>query len=133
VEGGYPLTLEALSYLDTQLSFTQLQLPSCRLKDALVDTFFFIVARNSDTNLYARGGLEGVETAKTLAQEVLRSGGVSTPQGREKIRSAEKIFVQKNLSPGGSADILSSTVFLLQIMELAIYAQDAVSLAGNEE
>jgi triphosphoribosyl-dephospho-CoA synthetase len=81
-------------------------------KKALADTFFFIVSRNGDTNLCVRGGIEGLEAARELAAEVLRSGGVSSPEGRAKVRLAEKVFAERNLSPGGSADILSSVIFL---------------------
>jgi triphosphoribosyl-dephospho-CoA synthase len=83
------------------------------LKKALTDAFFFIVSENDDTNLYARGGIEGLRAAQALAGEVLRRGGTRTSEGWEKIRLAERVFVEKNLSPGGSADILSSVVFLL--------------------
>ena len=105
VDGGYPLVLQALSFLR--------YLPPLSLKNALTDTFFFIVSKNEDTNLYARGGIEGVRAAQALAGEALRWGGTRTPEGWEKIRLAERIFVEKNLSPGGSADILSSVAFVL--------------------
>jgi triphosphoribosyl-dephospho-CoA synthase len=105
VEGGYPLTLSALSFLNERRAFMSFD-------EALVDTLFHIVARNGDTALWARGGLEGVETARKLAESILSNGGLSTAKGQETIRLAEKVFVEKNLSPGGSADILSSVVFL---------------------
>jgi triphosphoribosyl-dephospho-CoA synthase len=105
VEGGYPLTLAALSFLHERPAFLSFD-------EALADTLFYIVARNGDTALWARGGSEGVETAQKLAEEVLLNGGISTAKGQETIHLAEKVFVEKNLSPGGSADILSSMVFL---------------------
>jgi triphosphoribosyl-dephospho-CoA synthase len=107
-ERGYPLALEALVFLRARLR-------RMSLKNALTDTLFFIVARNGDTNLYARGGTEGLKTAQELAGAVLREGGVATPGGREKIKLAERVFVEKNLSPGGSADILSSAIFLFSV------------------
>jgi triphosphoribosyl-dephospho-CoA synthase len=105
VEGGYPLTLSALSFLRGRLA-------SMSFDGALADTLFYIVARNGDTVLWARGGLEGIKTARELAEKILLDGGISTEQGRETIRLAEKVFVEKNLSPGGGADILSSAIFL---------------------
>ena len=105
VEGGYPLVGKALSFLR--------RLPPMPLKKALTDAFFFIVSENDDTNLCARGGIKGLRAAQALAGEVLRRGGTRTSEGWEKIRLAERVFVEKNLSPGGSADILSSVVFLL--------------------
>jgi triphosphoribosyl-dephospho-CoA synthetase len=107
-ERGYPLALEALDFMRARLLHTS-------LKNALTDTFFFIVARNEDTNLYARGGTEGLKTAQNLAKEVLREGGSAVLEGREKIKIAERVFVEKNLSPGGSADVLSSAVFLFSL------------------
>ncbi|MDR1649847.1 MAG: triphosphoribosyl-dephospho-CoA synthase [Synergistaceae bacterium] len=105
VEGGYTLTLSALSFLRGRLA-------SMLFDEALADTLFYIVARNGDTVLWARGGPEGIKTARELAEKILLDGGISTEQGRETIRLAEKVFVEKNLSPGGSADILSSAIFL---------------------
>jgi triphosphoribosyl-dephospho-CoA synthase len=105
VEGGYPLALSACSFLrgrSVSMSFNK----------ALVDTLFYIIARNGDTALWARGGLEGVGTAQELAEKILLDGGVSAEKGQEAIRLAQRVFVEKNLSPGGSADILSSAIFL---------------------
>ncbi|MDR1514683.1 MAG: triphosphoribosyl-dephospho-CoA synthase [Synergistaceae bacterium] len=104
-EGGYPLTLSALSFLRGRAA-------SMTFDEALADTLFYIVERNGDTALWSRGGSEGVETARNLAEKVLMDGGILTAKGRETIRLAEKIFVENNLSPGGSADILSSAIFL---------------------
>ncbi|MDR2175375.1 MAG: triphosphoribosyl-dephospho-CoA synthase [Synergistaceae bacterium] len=105
VESGYPLALSALSFLRGRLA-------SMSFNEALADTLFYIVARNGDTVLWARGGPEGLRIAQELAEKVLLDGGISTAKGRETIRFAEKVFVEKNLSPGGSADILSSAIFL---------------------
>jgi triphosphoribosyl-dephospho-CoA synthase CitG len=104
VEGGYPLVSKTLSFLR--------RLPPMPLKNALIDAFFFIVSENDDTNLYSRGGIQGLREAQALAGEVLRSGGTRTSTGWGKIRLTEQIFTEKNLSPGGSADILSSVVFV---------------------
>ncbi|MDR1377397.1 MAG: triphosphoribosyl-dephospho-CoA synthase [Synergistaceae bacterium] len=105
VEGGYPLTLSALSFLRGRSAFMP-------FNKALTDTFFFIAARNGDTALWSRGGLEGVDTAQKLAEKILLNGGISAAKGQETIHLAQKIFAEKNLSPGGSADILSSAIFL---------------------
>jgi triphosphoribosyl-dephospho-CoA synthase len=105
VENGYPIALSALFFLRRRLT-------SMFFNEALVDTLFHIVARNGDTVLWARGGLEGLRTAQKLAKKVLRDGGISTTEGRETIRFMGKVFTEKNLSPRGSADILSSTIFL---------------------
>jgi triphosphoribosyl-dephospho-CoA synthase len=118
VEGGYPLTLSALSFLRGRAASasTSTTSTSVSFDEALADTLFYIVARNGDTVLWARGGPEGVETAQGLAEKVLLDGGISAAKGQETIRLAEKIFVEKNLSPGGSADILSSAIFLDSVM-----------------
>jgi len=109
-ERGYPLTLSALDYLLARVEYMSFEI-------ALTDTFFFIVSRNDDTNIYSRGGMDGLKMAKEYAGEVLLAGGANTSEGRERIRAAERAFVKKNLSPGGSADILSSCVFLMLLSE----------------
>lgn len=75
--------------------------------DAAIICLLSLIASVEDTNLYKRGGKEGFEFAKNCAQKLL-SEGVS----KEKLIEADREFIKRNLSPGGSADLLALTLFL---------------------
>lgn len=62
-----------------------------------------LIAQVSDTNLIARGGLEGQCWAAQAA-------AVSTLDP-ETLEALDRAFIQQNLSPGGCADLLAITYF----------------------
>lgn len=98
----------------------QVTLPS--LQDALsrgageraarVHALFATLAVLDDTNLVHRGGLVGLRFAQELAQKFLAEGGVFQPHWINLARSIHTAFVQRNLSPGGAADVLASACWL---------------------
>jgi len=69
----------------------------------------------SDTNLVHRGGLAALAWTQQVASDFLASGSVFVPGWRERLLALDAEFVQRNLSPGGSADLLSATLFLQRI------------------
>lgn len=60
-----------------------------------------------DTNLLYRGGKSGLQFARDWARQVLNA-----PQRRELLLQMDAAFTEKNLSPGGSADLLTQGLFL---------------------
>lgn len=52
------------------------------------------------------------------AREAISFGGITTANGRRSIENMNREFVKKNISPGGSADLLATTImFYLLDME----------------
>ena len=82
------------------------------LNDASVNVLMKIIMNTEDTNLISRGGLDGLEFAKFSADNVLRSGGMCTESGIKEVKKMDRAFIKKNLSPGGSADLLAVTLML---------------------
>lgn len=72
-------------------------------------TLLKIMTTLQDTNLYHRGGLEGYEFARKTAENLLSDFSI------EAMRDANDAFRRLNLSPGGSADMLSLTLFLYAV------------------
>lgn len=102
-ESGFRLTLRALESLTEKFK-------TKKTREALIETLLWIISENTDTNIIARGGAAGLKLAQNAAKKIL------SPEGGNKmnaIRTMEKNFAEKNLSPGGSADILSATLFFL--------------------
>jgi triphosphoribosyl-dephospho-CoA synthase len=95
-------------------------LPALRQGRALVDdataarvqTCFALLAAVGDTNLLYRGGLAGARYAGDAASAFLRAGGVGAPGWRDRATRVHHEFVDRNLSPGGCADLLAMTLFV---------------------
>lgn len=72
-------------------------------------TLLHLIANVEDTNLLHRGGKEGAAWAKCQASGLITDGSV--PSLRE-IAALDRQFIERNLSPGGCADLLAVTLFL---------------------
>jgi len=81
-------------------------------EEALHEALLHLMAVNRDTNLVHRGGLAGLAHVQTEAKRLIASGGVRAPHFRASMIDFDADLTQRNLSPGGSADLLAVTCFL---------------------
>ncbi len=79
---------------------------------ARIQACMALIAAVVDTNLLHRGGPEGLSFAQTCASTFLASGGVGCLGWRARAAEIHRAFVVRNLSPGGSADLLAITMFV---------------------
>jgi triphosphoribosyl-dephospho-CoA synthase len=77
-----------------------------------VETCMRLIAEVTDTNLLHRGGPEGLRFAQESAASFLAAGGVGSPEWRRRAADIHQAFVSRNLSPGGSADLLAMALFV---------------------
>jgi len=89
------------------------------LHDAAIQSLFGIMAVLPDSNLLYRGGTEGFAFAQTSARGFLEAGGVHRVGWREEAITLHREFVARNLSPGGSADLLAATLFAHWMQQVA--------------
>ena len=75
------------------------------------------IATTADTNLLYRGGVEGLAFAQRAARAFLDRGGVTVADWEPALREIGRAFVTRNLSPGGSADLLAATIFVDRLLE----------------
>lgn len=81
--------------------------------DALAVTLLHLIAATDDTNLIRRGGRDAQLALKTQLSRMLED----TPfPSMDAISQLDQQFIQKNLSPGGSADLLALTCFIHRIL-----------------
>ncbi|MDD6814891.1 MAG: triphosphoribosyl-dephospho-CoA synthase [Firmicutes bacterium] len=78
--------------------------------DAMVYTLLRIIHATEDSNLVHRGGIEGMDFAKREARKLTEGGPAA--MNLTAVRETDRKFIEKNLSPGGSADLLALTLFL---------------------
>lgn len=86
---------------------------------ALAAAFLHLLEHNRDTNLVARGGLPGLVYARRAAARLRRTGGVDAPTFEARFRRLDDRFIARNLSPGGSADLLALTWVLHRLLRIA--------------
>lgn len=76
---------------------------------ALLNTLLALIVHLNDTCILHRGGPEALEFAKKQAAAALEAGNLSY------IQTLDEEFTKRNISPGGSADLLAATIFLGKI------------------
>ena len=76
---------------------------------ALVGALLALMEHVDDTNLLWRGGEAGLAFVKTSAREFNLNGGVEQPFWQSRLAAMHRELVSRNLSPGGSADLLAAT------------------------
>ena len=79
---------------------------------ALHEALLHLLAYNPDTNVVARGGMAGLDFVKAYARGLLAMQGVAPPTRVTQLSCFNDALVARNLSPGGSADLLAVTWFL---------------------
>ncbi|CAM4222263.1 triphosphoribosyl-dephospho-CoA synthase MdcB [Stenotrophomonas pavanii] len=106
---GYPLLREvALPVLRDALA------NGLAREAAMCHTLMQLVAHADDLNLLHRGGAEGLRWAQQQARRFLAEGGAFAHDWRPRLHVIADAFVARHLSPGGSADLLACSLFLLQ-------------------
>lgn len=112
-EAGYPLVIgHALPhYRDLLAQHLDPEL-------ALLDTLLLLMALNGDTNVASRGGAAGLRWVQQQAKRLLRNGGIRTPADLTHLQQFDRQCIDRNLSPGGSADLLIVTWFLAHLSQI---------------
>ena len=87
------------------------------LNSRLIHTLLGIMQSCDDTNIVHRHDLKTLDFVKKKAIQIINVGGMRTQEGRKKINNLCNEFIEKNISPGGSADLLGVTVFLAMVKE----------------
>lgn len=117
VEKGFPsVTGKGLPALEEAFS------KGAGLNDALVHSLISLMTVVEDSNVIWRTDVQTAEEVKKTAAGILEAGSIFTAEGKNAIRDAEKCFVSRRISPGGSADLLSVVIamYLLEHGEFPV-------------
>jgi triphosphoribosyl-dephospho-CoA synthase len=85
---------------------------------ARVQACFALIASVEDTNILYRGGVQGLSFARQAAQSFLYQGGVARSDWRRRAAAVHLAFVERGLSPGGAADLLAMSLFVMQLKQM---------------
>lgn len=79
---------------------------------ARLEALLSIMATLEDTCLLHRGGEPALAAAQQGARAVLATGDLTSEAGHRAYDALERNLLERNASPGGSADLLAATLFL---------------------
>ena len=82
------------------------------INDALVHALISLMTVVEDSNVIWRTDYDTLLEVQRIAKNILSHGSVFTEKGRMAIAETERYFLQRRISPGGSADLLSVTITL---------------------
>lgn len=82
------------------------------INDALVHTLLALMTVVEDSNVIWRTDYETLLEVQRIAKDILNKGSVFTQEGKRMLAETERYFLQRRISPGGSADLLSITITL---------------------
>ncbi|MBN1233230.1 MAG: triphosphoribosyl-dephospho-CoA synthase [Candidatus Coatesbacteria bacterium] len=80
-------------------------------------TLVYLISITKDTNLWNRGKEEGLRFARRVSSRLGHSVNGNRNPGKTALTRMCKSFIDKNLSPGGSADLLALTIFLYLLIK----------------
>lgn len=86
--------------------------------DALVHALLGLMSEAVDTTILNRHDMATLLEVQAASKSIMDDGGMMTPKGRERIRKLDIHYSSdRNISPGGSADLLAITYFLHTISQ----------------
>ncbi|MCF7953621.1 MAG: triphosphoribosyl-dephospho-CoA synthase [Spirochaetales bacterium] len=80
-----------------------------------LDVFMELLCHTEDSNVLSRGGWDALQWIQGEARSIMTLGGAETPEGMAGIRKLDAACMRRNISPGGTADLLAVTIFLSQL------------------
>jgi holo-ACP synthase/triphosphoribosyl-dephospho-CoA synthase len=84
------------------------------LNDALVHTLLCLMTATEDTTILYRHNASVLKSVQMDAEDIIARGGMYTERGKRRIKKLDQEYSKRNISPGGSADLLAVTYFLYE-------------------
>ena len=82
-----------------------------KLNDRLIHTLLSIMKHCEDSNIIHRHSMDTLKEVQQKATHIISVGGMTTAIGKLSIEALDKEFIERHISPGGSADLLAVTIF----------------------
>ena len=77
-----------------------------------------LMARVEDSTVVYRHDISTLRKVQSDAKDLLNIGGIFTSQGKQKCYDLEEIYINKNISPGGCADLLAISILLINVKKI---------------
>lgn len=90
---------------------------SYSFEQAMVKALLALMAHTEDSNLVHRGGEKGLQFVREHSAAMLTHVDLRREEDMEMVKAFDEICIEKNLSPGGSADLLALSAMLYLFFE----------------
>lgn len=80
--------------------------------DLFIDVLFNLMSVCNDTNILSRHDLETLIEVQGIAKDFMEVGGMLKQGALSKVKDIDDLFITRNISPGGAADLLAVTIFI---------------------
>ncbi|MDD2402848.1 MAG: triphosphoribosyl-dephospho-CoA synthase [Clostridia bacterium] len=117
VEAGFP------SVKNVGLPALKVALQKCnKLNDCIVHVLLSLMGTVEDTTILWRKDMNTLLEVQAWAKRILDKGSVFTKEGMLEIYIMDKEFIERNISPGGSADLVAVTIgsYLLEEKQFSV-------------
>lgn len=84
-------------------------------EQAMHEALLHLMAHNMDTNLVSRGGIDGLRFVQAESRRLLEPPNTPAPLRTAQLAAFDQALIARNLSPGGSADLLAVSWFLAHL------------------
>lgn len=108
VESGFQTALDISLPILEQLILEE----TYHINDILIQVLLNLMAYTEDSNVLGRHNMETLNYVQNESIKILKLGGYFTDEGKKYIESTDKDFIDKNISPGGSADLLAVSLMM---------------------
>jgi triphosphoribosyl-dephospho-CoA synthetase len=95
---GFPILQQAWKWVDFDH------------KDSLVKTLIYLMGHCEDTTIIHRCGLETLEEVQRTMKQIVQNGF-----NLHEINEIEAAYIERGISPGGSADLLVGAIYLARL------------------
>ncbi|NLN15284.1 MAG: triphosphoribosyl-dephospho-CoA synthase CitG [Tissierellia bacterium] len=85
------------------------------INDILGQVLINLMANTEDSNVLGRHDMEALKYVQERSKEALKLGGYFTEEGRKYIEALDEDFIEKHISPGGSADLLAVSLMFYML------------------
>ena len=113
VEKGLPRVMKVSLPIYTKL----MNNPKIEQNTAMIHTLLHLMVVVDDINILGRHGMDTLDYVRKRAKHALKYGGYLSPKGRKYVKYMDMDFINRHISPGGSADLLAVTVLLYLLRE----------------
>jgi len=80
-----------------------------------LQALFLLMSQVEDGNVLSRTGMEGLKEVQGIAKGFLDQGGAYQQDAIDRLREMDALFIDKNYSNGGCADLLAAAIFIESI------------------
>lgn len=108
VESGFQTVINISLPILEKLIFEEIY----HINDILIQILLYLMANTEDSNVLGRHNSEMLNYVQKESKKAIELGGCFTEEGKRYIESMDKDFIDKNISPGGSADLLTVSLMM---------------------